>query len=74
MSGNVQEWCYDYWSETITTTTPADGATSGSIRVIRDGSWFKYARYASVSYRVYDYPYYRRSGLGFRVVRPSSID
>ena len=74
MSGNVQEWCYDYWSETITTTTPADGATSGSIRVIRDGSWFKYARYASVSYRVYDYPYFRRSGLGFRVVRPSSID
>ena len=38
MSGNVLEWCYD-WKETITTTTPADGAASGSYRVFRGGSW-----------------------------------
>ena len=71
MSGNVEEWCYD-WDETITTTTPADGATSGSLRVGRGGSWSYYASYASVSYRNENLPNLRISHLGFRVVRPSS--
>ena len=77
MSGNVWELCYDLYGE-ITTTTPADGATSGSYRVIRGGSWIGYtnfADFASVSYRGnYNSPYSCNSGLGFRVVRASSID
>ncbi len=72
MSGNVWEWCYD-WSGTITTTTPADGATSGSNRVLRGGSWSNSASSASVSSRNSgSSPRSRGSGLGFRVVRPSS--
>ena len=71
MSGNVWEWCYD-WSGTITTTTPADGATSGSSRVGRGGSWYDNAHDASVSLRSHGYPYIRYDYLGFRVVRPSS--
>ena len=71
MSGNVWEWCYD-WSGTITTTTPADGAASGSSRVRRGGSWYYYASFASVSYRFDNLPDGRSSNLGFRVVRPSS--
>ncbi len=71
MSGNVEEWCYD-WKETITTTTPADGATSGSYRVIRGGGWSEYASYASVSFRDTSLPYGRYCDHGFRVVRPSS--
>ncbi|MBQ1197665.1 MAG: formylglycine-generating enzyme family protein, partial [Spirochaetaceae bacterium] len=70
MSGNVCEWCYD-WTGTITTTTPADGPTSGSSRVRRGGSWLEYAFYASVSYNFGYSPYDSLSYLGFRVVRPS---
>ena len=73
MSGNVYEWCYD-WKETITTTTPADGASSGYDRVYRGGGWYNGAGNASVSRRYYSNPRYRSGNLGFRVVRPSSID
>ena len=69
MSGNVQEWCYDYWNDTITTTTPADGSASGSDRVLRGGCWFYYADFASVSYRFDNSPYRLDSDVGFRVVR-----
>ena len=68
MSGNVWEWCYD-WNDTITTTTPADGATSGSGRVRRGGSWFYSAYDASVCYRENTDPDYFSRALGFRVVR-----
>ena len=68
MSGNVFEWCYD-WYGTVDNETPVDGATSGSSRVFRDGSWFFDAYLASVSRRHYDNPCVRSDRLGFRVVR-----
>ena len=75
MSGNVWEYCYD-WDETITTTTPADGATSGSSRVSRGGSWNYYSDGCAVSYRFSDNPYPRIGRYGFRVVRsfPSTTE
>ncbi|WP_318677821.1 formylglycine-generating enzyme family protein, partial [Treponema sp.] len=71
MSGNVREWCYD-WYGTVNTETAPIGAASGSVPVNRGGGWSSSARSASVSYRDCDYPYNRGDFLGIRVVRSSS--
>ena len=57
MSGNVEEWCWNYFS----------GAQSA--RVSRGGSWIFIANFCAVSYRDNYYPDLRNSDLGFRVVR-----
>ena len=71
MSGNVYEWCWD-WYGSISDSSAADGRTSGFIRVLRGGSWYFNGNYCRVAGRDYDYPYYRYFNYGFRVVRPSS--
>ena len=74
MSGNVCEWCYDRFG-IITTTTPADGSSAGSVRVGRGGSWWYVSDSCAVSFRnhssshYYYYPNDRGSLIGFRVVR-----
>ena len=41
MSGNVAEWCWDWYSTTTPTGgTDPIGAPSGSERVVRGGSWY----------------------------------
>ena len=71
MSGNVLEWCYDYWSGTVSTGEETDplGSSSGSYRVLRGGSWYYYAGHASVCIRGLNTPSSRYDGLGFRLVR-----
>ena len=70
MSGNVSEWCYDwYGSASDTPVTDPVGASSGSYRVYRGGSWYNSASIASVSFRNRDTPTTRSSSMGFRVCR-----
>ena len=71
MSGNVWELCWD-WSGTISDSTAAAGAASGSVRVGRGGSWSGGAGDCAVSLRSCGSPYRRFDFLGFRVVRSSS--
>ena len=68
MSGNVFEWCYD-WYDTVNSSTADTGASSSSYRVMRGGSWCLIYLNCEVFRRFGNYPYYRKKDDGFRVVR-----
>ena len=73
MSGNVWEWCWNwYGSYSGSDQTNPTGASSGSNRVLRGGSWGSYASNCRVSNRNCYSPGYTYDYLGFRVVRSSS--
>ena len=68
MSGNVWEWCFDRYGniEAEDVMDPL-GATSGSGRVRRGGSWINYALSCVVGVRISIDPGYGGDFLGFRV-------
>ena len=70
MSGNVLEWCYD-WYDSVSTgdVTDPTGASSGSSRVFRGGGWCNSASSVTVCGRYSYYPDKRNNDLGFRVCR-----
>lgn len=70
MHGNVWEWCRDRagdYSEKL--VVDPMGPKDGHERVLRGGSWPRYARYVRSAYRSRLHPAYRSDRIGFRLAR-----
>ena len=69
MSGNVWEWCNDWYGvyDTIH-TLDAEGPEKGVERVIRGGSWMSHAASQRSANRASGLPLYRSKDMGFRTV------
>jgi formylglycine-generating enzyme required for sulfatase activity len=73
MSGNVREWCWDWYSENY--YQQSDGANnpkgpnSGEYRVVRGGSWDGNPNYCRATVRFNFYPYNGYDFIGFRIIR-----
>ena len=71
MSGNVLEWCWDWYSDySSESLSDPTGPSSGKYRVIRGGGWHNYyPHYCRSSFRTDNVPKEVDNYAGFRIVR-----
>ena len=76
MSGNVSEWCWNWFTNSYDTEAEGGsdptGAAAGYWCVYRGGEWGNNSAGCAVSRRGYNGSCICNSGIGFRVVRASS--
>lgn len=69
MSGNVWEWCNDWYGDYSTKDViDPKGAEKGTTRVLRGGGWSDGAQFCRVAIRYFNTPTIRHYDLGFRVI------
>ncbi len=74
MSGNVFEWCSDWFGTySSSSQTNPTGPSTGGDRVVRGGGWCNGATYCRVANRYGDKPSYRYGNYGVRLVLSSSL-
>lgn len=70
MSGNVFEWCYDYYGAySSRSAKDPTGPRKGQYRVVRGGSWYYVEEFCRVSQRDSPKPNLKKFVYGFRVVK-----
>jgi sulfatase modifying factor 1 len=69
MHGNVWEWCSDWLGEyPVDAQTNPQGPQTGTVRVLRGGSWYGYAAYCRSAFRDSRDPTVHYDDFGFRIV------
>lgn len=69
LSGNVREWCWDWYGDLQTNVTDPKGSQSGSSRVWRGGGWIGDAPFTATAFRGSLAANGKGPDQGFRVCR-----